>query len=114
MTRHQGDEFEGVISGTMSYGFFVRLKNMGVEGMVRFSSMDDDYYHYDEKLFRIIGRRTGRSFRMGQAVKVGVANVNQERKEIDLYLVNKRKKQTAGSKKKITVRKPQRKRQRRR
>jgi ribonuclease R len=114
MTRHLGDEFEGVISGTMSYGFFVRLKNMGVEGMVRFSSMDDDYYHYDEKLFRIIGRRTGRSFRMGQAVKVGVANVNREQKEIDLYLVNERKKQTAGSKKKITGQRSQRKSQRRR
>jgi ribonuclease R len=114
MTRHLGDEFEGVISGTMSYGFFVRLKNMGVEGMVRFSSMDDDYYHYDEKLFRIIGRRTGRSFRMGQAVKVGVANVNRERKEIDLYLVNEKKKRTAESKEKTTGRNPRGKRQRRR
>jgi len=64
MTRHLGDEFEGVISGTMSYGFFVRLNNMGVEGLVRFSSIDDDYYHYDEKQSMIIGRRTGRSFRM--------------------------------------------------
>ena len=109
MTRHLGDEFEGVISGTMSYGFFVRLNNMGVEGMVRFSSIDDDYYHYDEKQSTIIGRRTGRSFRMGHAVKVGVANVNQERKEIDLYLIEERKKQTAGSKKKAKGRKSHKK-----
>ena len=108
MTRHLGDEFEGVISGTMSYGFFVRLNNMGVEGMVRFSSIDDDYYHYDEKQSRIIGRRTGRSFRMGHAVRVGVANVNQERKEIDLYLIEERKKQTAGSGKKTKRRKSRR------
>lgn len=112
MTRHLGDKYEGVISGTMSYGFFVRLDNMGVEGLVRFSSIDDDYYHYDEKQFRIIGRRTGRSFRMGDAVKVGVANVNQERQEIDLYLLEERKKQTAGSKKKAKRRKPYKKRQR--
>ena len=105
MTRHLGDEFEGVISGTMSYGFFVRLKNMGVEGLVRFSSIDDDYYHYDEKQSRIIGRRTGRSFRMGHAVRVGVANVNLERKEIDLYLIEERKKQLAGSRKKTKRRK---------
>lgn len=111
MTRHLGDEFEGVISGTMSYGFFVRLNNMGVEGLVRFSSIDDDYYHYDEKQYMIIGRRTGRSFRMGHAVKVGVANVNQERKEIDLYLIEERKKQTAGSEKKAKGRKSYKKRQ---
>ena len=111
MTRHLGDEFEGVISGTMSYGFFVRLNNMGVEGLVRFSSIDDDYYHYDEKQSMIIGRRTGRSFRMGHAVKVGVANVNQERKEIDLYLIAERKKQTAGSEKKAKGRKSHKKRQ---
>jgi ribonuclease R len=108
MTRHLGDEFEGVISGTMSYGFFVRLNNMGVEGLVRFSSIDDDYYHYDEKQSRIIGRRTGRSFRMGHAVRVGVANVNLERKEIDLYLIEERKKQLAGSRKKTKRRKSRR------
>jgi len=114
MSRHLGEKYEGVISGTMSYGFFVRLKNMGVEGLVRFSSIDDDYYHYDEKRFSIIGRRTGRSFRMGDAVKVGVATVNQERKEIDLYLIQERKKAEAGSAKKPRGKKPQRRRQQRR
>jgi ribonuclease R len=114
MSRHLGDKYEGVISGTMSYGFFVRLKNMGVEGLVRFSSIDDDYYHYDEKRFSIIGRRTGRSFRMGDAVKVAIATVNQERKEIDLYLIQERKKAEAGSAKKPRGKKPQRRRQQRR
>jgi ribonuclease R len=109
MSRHLGEKYEGVISGTMSYGFFVRLKNMGVEGLVRFSSIDDDYYHYDEKRFSIIGRRTGKSFRMGDAVKVGVATVNQERKEIDLYLIEEGKKANAGSKKKVRGKKPFRK-----
>jgi ribonuclease R len=101
MSRHLGEKYEGVISGTMSYGFFVRLKNMGVEGLVRFSSIDDDYYHYDEKRFSIIGRRTGKSFRMGDAVTVGVASVNQERKEIDLYLIEGRTNEKAGSTQKV-------------
>ena len=113
MSRHLGEKYEGVISGTMSYGFFVRLKNMGVEGLVRFSSIDDDYYHYDEKRFSIIGRRTGKSFRMGDAVKVGVATVNQERKEIDLYLIEEGKKANAGSKKKVRGKKPLKKGRRR-
>ena len=114
MSRHLGDEYEGVISGTVSSGFFVRLHNIGVEGLVRLSSIDDDYYHYDEKHFRIIGRRTGRSFRMGDAVKVSVASVSQERKEIDFSLTEKRKTRIAGPEKKAKGRKRYTKRQRKR
>ena len=110
MARHVGDQFNGVISGTMSYGFFVRLDNMGVEGFVRLSSIDDDYYHYDEQQYRIIGRNTGRSFRMGDPVKVGIANVNQERKEIDLFLFNDDKKVVSGRKKQLGKRPKKRRR----
>lgn len=100
MARHLGDVFQGVISGTMPYGFFVRLDNMGVEGLVRLSSIDDDYYHYDEKHYRIVGRHTGQSFRMGDAVKVGVVRVDQEQREIDLKLISERPKRSrAGGKK---------------
>jgi ribonuclease R len=98
----------------VSSGFFVRLHNIGVEGLVRLSSIDDDYYHYDEKHFRIIGRRTGRSFRMGDAVKVSVASVSQERKEIDFSLTEKRKTRIAGPEKKAKGRKRYTKRQRKR
>jgi len=114
MSRHLGDEYEGVISGTVSSGFFVRLHNIGVEGLVRLSSIDDDYYHYDEKHFRIIGRRTGRSFRMGDAVKVRVASVSQERKEIDLSLIETREMRRAKPEKKAKGRKLYKKRQRKR
>jgi ribonuclease R len=88
MARHVGDEFEGVISGTVAYGFFVRLTNLGAEGMVRLSSIDDDYYHYDEKQYRIIGRHTGRIFRMGDPVKVVVDSVKTELNEINLTLAD--------------------------
>lgn len=114
MSRHLGDEYEGVISGTVSSGFFVRLHNIGVEGLVRLSSIDDDYYHYDEKHFRIIGRRTGRSFRMGDAVKVSVASVSQERKEIGLSLIETRETRIAKPEKKVKGRKRYKKRQRKR
>jgi ribonuclease R len=111
MARHIGDQFKGVISGTMSYGFFVRLDNMGVEGFVRLSSIDDDYYHYDEQQYRIIGRNTARSFRMGDPVKVAVTTVNQERKEIDLLLVNEEKREVSRRKKQLGKR-PKKRRQR--
>jgi ribonuclease R len=54
--------------------------------MVRLSSIDDDYYHYDEKQYRIIGRHTGRIFRMGDPVKVVVDSVKTELNEINLTL----------------------------
>ncbi len=87
MARRLGEEYAGVISGTTPYGFFVRLDNMGVEGMVRVSSIDDDYYHYDERQYRLIGRRTGRVFRLGDQIRVGVAKVDTVRSEIDLFVV---------------------------
>ncbi len=106
MARHVGDQFQGVISGTMAYGFFVRLDNMGVEGFVRLSSIDDDYYHYDETQYRIIGRNTGRTFRMGDPVKVGVEAVNQERKEVSLFLVDAAKQERSSGRKKQRGRRP--------
>jgi ribonuclease R len=86
MANHLGEEYNGVISGVTAYGFFVRLENMGVEGLVRLSAVDDDYYHFDEKNFRIVGRRKNKVFRLGDAVRVGVQSVNTVRAEIDLFL----------------------------
>lgn len=103
MARHVGDEFEGVISGTVAYGFFVRLTNLGAEGLVRLSSIDDDYYHYDEKQYRIIGRHTGRIFRMGDPVKVVVDSVKTELNEINLTLA-----ETGRQPKRLDEEKPRR------
>ncbi len=87
MARHVGDEFEGVISGVTAYGFYVRLDTLGVEGLVRVSAIDDDYYRFDEKRYRIVGRRSERSFRLGDKVRVAVMRVDKIASEIDLFLV---------------------------
>jgi ribonuclease R len=86
MARHLGDEFEGVISGVARWGFWVRLDKLGAEGLVRISSIDDDYYHFDEKHYRLIGRRRKRTFRMGDRVKVLVLRVDDIKHEIELLL----------------------------
>ncbi len=91
MANRLGDEFNGVISGVMPYGFFVRLESVGVEGLVRMSSIDDDYYNYDERHYRITGRRHGRSFRLGDQVRVGVLKVDTVRNEVDLFLAEKKR-----------------------
>jgi ribonuclease R len=87
MKQRLGEEYKGVISGVLSFGFFVRLNTMGAEGMVRLSSVNDDYYSYDEAHHRLVGRRTGRIFRMGDPVTVSVAGVDVAKNEINLALV---------------------------
>lgn len=94
MAHHLGEQYPGIITGVTSYGFFVRLDNMGVEGMVRVSTIDDDYYRYDEENYRMIGRRNRRSFRLGDAVNVGVMRVDTVRNEIDLFLPPEKKKKS--------------------
>jgi ribonuclease R len=86
MANHLGEEYDGVISGVMSYGFFVRLNNLGAEGLVRFSTVDDDYYYFDEQNFRVIGRKKGMVYRLGDAIRVGILKVNVVRAEIDLFI----------------------------
>jgi ribonuclease R len=87
MAERVGWEYEGIISGILNFGFFVRLTEPGCEGLVRVSTLDDDYYTYDEAGYRMVGRRHGRVFRLGDKVRVGILKVDVEAKEIDLFLV---------------------------
>ncbi len=88
MANHLGEEYDGVISGVTPFGFFVRLANLGAEGLVRISTVDDDYYQFDEKGFRFVGSRRHRSFRLGDTIRVGVMTVNTIRGEIDLCVAD--------------------------
>ncbi|MEA1980919.1 MAG: ribonuclease R [candidate division Zixibacteria bacterium] len=83
MAKHIGEKFSGIISGVIGYGFFVRLNNLGAEGMVRVSSLDNDYYNFDEKQYRFIGKRTGQIYRLGDKVEVKVLSVDKLRGEIN-------------------------------
>ncbi len=82
-----GEIFEGVISGVTPFGFFVELKDIFVEGLVRITSLHDDYYHYYEKRYCLIGERTHQSFKIGDQARVRVDHVNVERRQIDFSLV---------------------------
>lgn len=91
MAKHLGDEYNGLISGVTPFGFFVRLDKLGVEGMVRVSAIDDDYYVFDEQNYRFVGRRKKRTFRLGDQLRVRVQRVDTTRHEIDLYLAEDRR-----------------------
>jgi len=86
MLEHIGEEFEGIISGVTSFGIFVKLPNT-IEGMVHVSYLTDDYYHYHEKQYALIGERTGKIYRIGDEVKVRCIAVDKENKTIDFELV---------------------------
>ncbi|TDJ47640.1 MAG: ribonuclease R [Gemmatimonadetes bacterium] len=88
MRRHLGDEFGGTISGVTGFGMFVLLEGVLVEGLIRLSSLVDDYYHYDESSWSLTGRRTQRRFQLGDRVVVQLARVDPESREIDLELVS--------------------------
>jgi ribonuclease R len=87
MKRHVGDEFHGVISGVARFGIFVEIQDLLVEGMIHVRDLQDDYYTYDEKKYALIGRRTGKQYRLGDLVKVRVIRVNPEEREIDFAVV---------------------------
>ncbi|NLX77565.1 MAG: ribonuclease R [Clostridiaceae bacterium] len=85
MQEHIGEKFTGIVSGVTSFGIFVELEN-SVEGLVRLSSMDDDYYVYDEKRYFIIGERTGKVYRIGDSVEVVVVKSDPMTRQIDFML----------------------------
>jgi ribonuclease R len=81
-----GDVFEGAISGVTGFGFFVVVDQPFVEGLVRIDALGDDYYQFDEAGSRLVGRRSGRSFALGDAVRVEVQSVSVVRRKIDFAL----------------------------
>ncbi|MDD4075097.1 MAG: ribonuclease R [Eubacteriales bacterium] len=85
MQGHIGAVETGIIAGVTQYGFFVQLPNT-VEGLVRIASIEGDYYTYDEKNFRVVGRATKRVFRLGDQVRVKVAGVDLENANVDFVL----------------------------
>jgi ribonuclease R len=85
-----GEEYEGLISGVVPFGFFVRLDVLLAEGLVRVSSLEDDYYIYDEKRQRWVGRHNKKIFKLGDRVKVIVVKVDKEKREIDFILANRK------------------------
>jgi len=86
MKQFEGNVFEGIISNVTSFGMFVELDNT-VEGLVRMSDMDDDYYTFDDKHYCLIGERTRKVYRIGDVVKVVLvkADIGARRIEFTLY-----------------------------
>ena len=86
MLSHIGEEYEGVISGVTAWGIYVELPNT-VEGMVHVSKLWGDYYYYKEDTYEMVGRDSGKAYKLGQRVKIKVDAVDMSTKTIDFDLV---------------------------
>ncbi len=81
-----GEVFDGIISGVTSFGLFVELTQVYVDGLVHVTALPEDYYHFDAIGHRLQGERSGRVFRLGDRVRVQVARVDLDERKIDLVL----------------------------
>lgn len=81
-----GEEYTGIISSVTNFGLFVELENT-VEGLIHVSYMTDDYYHYSERHYALIGEMTKKVYRIGEEVNVKVSDVNVDERTIDFQFV---------------------------
>ena len=92
-----GEEFSGIISAVTSFGFFVELADIYVEGLVHISNLGQDYFHFDPTSHQLKGERTNTNYRLGDTVKIRVVRVDLDEKKMDFELIYKE-----GSVKKVT------------
>ncbi len=87
MERHLGDEFDGTVSGVTSFGIFVLLDEVFVEGLVHVNSMADDYYIFHQDKYLLVGERSHRTFRLGDRLRIRVARIDKEELFIDFVIL---------------------------
>lgn len=89
MKDHVGEEFNGVVTTVTSFGLFVTLTDLYIDGLVHISNVGDDFFVYDEQQQQLIGKDKGTLFGLGDSVKVQVAGVNMDLLQIDFDLKEK-------------------------
>ncbi len=108
MQDHIGSTYEGVITGVTSFGVFVELANIHVEGLVHITSLPQDYYEFDSASHRLVGKKGGLTYKLGQVISVLVAAVNLDERKID-FQIDKAGAQQSGKGSRKSSGKPTRK-----
>jgi ribonuclease R len=86
LSERIGEVFDGIISGVTEWGIYIELVGCKCEGMISMRDLTDDFYDYDEDNYRLIGKKTGRQFQLGDEVKVEVARANLAKRQLDFIL----------------------------
>jgi ribonuclease R len=84
-----GLQMDAVVTGVEDFGLFVQGVELPAEGLIHVDALQDDYYHYDDRTHTLAGRREGNAFRLGDLVRVEIAHVDVDRRELDYRLVQK-------------------------
>ncbi|HEY9752530.1 MAG TPA: ribonuclease R family protein [Coleofasciculaceae cyanobacterium] len=87
MKERTGEIFHGLITGVQSYGLFVEIEELLVEGLVHVSSLKDDWYEYRSRQQTLVGRKNRKQYRLGDRIEVQVKSVDYYRQQIDLIAV---------------------------
>lgn len=88
MQDHVGEMFSGIITSVTNFGFFVRLNELCIDGLVHISSLNNDYYRYDHITQRLIGESVGTIYRLGDIVKIRVDAVHIDERKINFSLIS--------------------------
>jgi len=86
MSLAEDKVYGGIISGVTDFGIFVEIIETKCEGMIRLADMKDDFYEYDERNYRVIGRRRKKIYRLGDTIQVRVKKTDVDRRLIDLVI----------------------------
>ncbi len=86
-----GEEMDAVVTGVESFGLFVEGVELPAQGLIHADALSDDYYSFDRAAHTLAGRRSGKSYRLGDLLRVAVARVDLERRELDFRLVERKK-----------------------
>ena len=87
MADRMGIAYDAIISGVTEWGIYAEIIENKCEGLIPMRDLDDDYYTFDERNYRLIGRRTHKTYALGDTIKVEVARCNLEKKQLDFALV---------------------------
>jgi len=88
MSQHVGELHEGVVTGVAPFGLFVEVKGFHVDGLVHVSQLQNDYYQFDALHHRLQGERSGKSYGLGDGMRIRIVRVNLDERKIDLEPVN--------------------------
>ena len=88
MSSRLGEEYAGVITGVTEWGLYVELTENMCEGLIPVRDLANDYYNLDERNYRLVGERTGTSYRLGDEVVVRVARADIQRRQLDFVPVS--------------------------
>ncbi len=86
--NYVGEVFQGIISGVTSFGIFILIDNILAEGLLHIRDIYDDFYYLDEKKYCLIGRNTGKIFRIGKKINVRIIRADIAKRRLDLAYIN--------------------------